>query len=132
LGRYAWSSRPTVETSLVLDIFSLKKRGYLIDGWRGTLSWTHGGNELSSIGADVSMMVDTTPKGMIELYYAPTDRPEGCTNTLRYPIGLAITYCNYGRYRWWFRCPLQGCNKRVAKLYLHSLGHIYSILSCQE
>jgi hypothetical protein len=38
----------------------------------------------------------------------------------RYPVYLSRTRCFFGGERIWFRCPIDRCGRRVAKLYLGS------------
>jgi hypothetical protein len=37
-------------------------------------------------------------------------------------VKVDATPCNFGGHRFWFRCPVEGCARRVAKLYLGELG----------
>jgi hypothetical protein len=44
-----------------------------------------------------------------------------------YKIHLTTTQPHYGGKRWWFLCPVQGCGRRVAVLYL---AHIFACRRC--
>ena len=40
------------------------------------------------------------------------------TEKLTYHIKLTKQECNFGKCRYWLKCPIQGCKKSVATLYL--------------
>ncbi len=118
MGRLSWSGRSTVEDSKVLDIFWLKKNDYLCGFRSGTITWSRGENVMGSIGIQVEVKSEQDPDGWARLYYTNTSNATGETAQLDYKVMLVTTRCNYGRYRWWFRCPILGCGRRVGKLYL--------------
>ena len=49
---------------------------------------------------------------------------------LRYHVPLARTACNYGGARYWFVCPMPGCPRRAAILYL--VGGRFACRHCQH
>jgi hypothetical protein len=57
-------------------------------------------------------------------------RGDGEWKSLNYPVRIEWTPCNYGGARAWFRCPAQGCGRRVAKLYLGSA--IFACRHCHQ
>ena len=118
MGRYSWSSRSTTEESKTLDIFWLKKNDYFCGFRSGTITWSRGDNVTGSIGIQVEVRSEPEPEGWVRLYYTSTSHSTGETTSLDYKVTLVTTRCNYGKYRWWFRCPLLGCGNRVGKLYL--------------
>ncbi|MEF8727222.1 MAG: hypothetical protein V5B34_03250 [Accumulibacter sp.] len=58
--------------------------------------------------------------------------------TMDYPVWLEWTACTLGGRRAWFRCPANGCGRRVALLYLGGAGifacrHCYRLAyACQR
>jgi hypothetical protein len=46
---------------------------------------------------------------------------ERVQESFRYLVSVAWTTCNYGGRRAWFICPVSGCGKRVAILYLNGV-----------
>jgi hypothetical protein len=58
-----------------------------------------------------------TEAGLVKLSYSCC-RNGGEWEKLDYPIKLQTTACHYGGVRYWFICPLEGCGRRVALLYL--------------
>lgn len=43
-------------------------------------------------------------------------------------VSLTTTPCNFGGARYWFVCPVQGCSRRITKLYF--LGGRYACRHC--
>jgi len=43
--------------------------------------------------------------------------PNAEWQSVEYPVHLEWTPCHYGGHRAWFRCPADGCGRRVAILY---------------
>ena len=107
------------------------------ENWRGSVSWSCGGEPVGNIGYLVYSENDY-PK--IELQYKFTE--SGIE--LDYMLLLTYTYLSWGAKRWWFVCPLKKneipCNHRVGKLYLppgyqyFGCRHCYELTysSCQE
>lgn len=91
---------------MCLEIAGLKAylggETYLL-GW----SWKRDGVETGNIGLKVG-------PGCITLLYTATR--DGETETVREPVAVERTACNYGGMRAWFACP--GCGRRCAALYL--------------
>lgn len=48
---------------------------------------------------------------------------------MEYPVYLENTVCHLGGQRVWFRCPAQGCGKRVAILYG---GKVFACRHCHQ
>ena len=130
MGRWSWSSRSTVEDSKVLDIFWLRKNDYLCGYRSGTIRWSRGENVTGSIGIQVEVRSEPDREGWVRLYYTNTSNATGETTNLDYKVMLEATRCNYGRYRWWFRCPLVGCGRRVGKLYLPPGANYFGCRHC--
>ncbi len=98
--------RRTTGVSLRLEIGELKAylggETYLL-GW----SWKRGEREMGNVTLKVE-------PGCVTLLYTTTR--DGATETIRDPVAVERTPCNYGGTRAWFACP--GCELRCAALYL--------------
>jgi len=116
MGRYYWSKKQEVDYLIKIQVWWLKKYGYL-DGWsRGTIKWTDGFSKTeSSIGIEVSLLVDS-----MCLNYTQTG-DDGVQENFNYNIPLTTTPCHFGGRRYWFVCPWQVngeyCGRRVGVLY---------------
>jgi hypothetical protein len=71
MGRYYYDKKDTVEDSLVLDVFWLKKYGYFCGYKSGGIKWTSGWGRENNISFTVDTM-NEHPN--IELVYTITDR----------------------------------------------------------
>jgi len=103
-GRVGW--RPKCENLLAIDVRRWAREGYLSRhyfGWQ----WTTDGEQVSSIGV-------WGHADRIELQYTKDEEK------YRYPVWLTSSRCHFGGARRWFVCPVVGCGRRVAKLYLGS------------
>ncbi len=110
-------SKTVVEDCKKVQMWWLKKHGYLNGHRWGGIEWTNGYDDSkSSIGFTVS-----TNKLFIQFDYTQTDYPSGQKTYLDYKFDLVTTPCNYGGVRYWFICGLykngQYCGRRVAKIY---------------
>lgn len=105
---YRWDRKTTCEECRRIDIRYLKKRGWLIPGYRGWLSWSRGGESSGYIQFRVEDY-------RIILAY----RHRWCEGEewqdIEESVWLDRTPCHYGGYRNWFQCPR--CGERVALLY---------------
>lgn len=114
-----------------VEIWWLKKYGYL-NGWKsGGIEWTSGWSDTkSSIGITVSTM---DGENYIRFQYSQTDN-NGEKTDFDYKARLVSTDCNYGGKRWWFICPLTkngvACNRRVGVLYKD--GDYFGCRHCYE
>lgn len=104
-----YSGRDTTDDHLRIDVRSLQRGGWLVQGVSSTMRWRRGGEVRSSIGL-------TADFGRITLKYRNQRYGEDW-ESLEYSIALETTPCNFGGYRVWFRCPGLGCGRRVAILY---------------
>ncbi len=97
----------------------LKKHDYFT-GWRsGTITWTSGyDGHKSSIGIEVSVMNDDD---YLRIHYTQTDNYSGEKKDFDHKVPLVKTPCNFGGFRYWFKCPLYKsgvyCGRRVGVLY---------------
>lgn len=67
----------------------------------------------------------------IKLQYTVTDR-SGDSEEFDYPVRVEWTPCNFGGHRPWFRCPAQGCNRRVEKLYKPPHRNVFACRECHD
>lgn len=129
MGRYYWSKKEEADSLKKIEIWWLKKEGFL-KGWRSsTMKWSRNGEERGSIGIEVSLVGDLRkyyrgePSGEpdMRLNYTQTDRTTGEKKDFDYKIPLTTTPCSYGGVRYWFICPLSidgiYCGRRVGVLY---------------
>jgi hypothetical protein len=89
------------------------------------------------------------PRGGGEFFFRyelDTLDPRSADILLSYPVrvrggGYEWAYCrpllegtaqHFGGVRWWFLCPLAGCGRRVAKLYLPPGGRYFGCRRCHR
>lgn len=111
-GSGRWGGGPTVETSLIIDLASLLRKGRARQGGliAGTLSWSTRGQPICSINYRV--ILEGSGAARLELDYGWENKQQ--------TVSLCHTAPNYGGKRWWMICPREGV--RVGKLYLPSGG----------
>lgn len=118
MGRYH-QSKKEADSLKKIQIWSLKKQGYL-NGWvTGTLRWTHSvSGTQTNVGIDVSTYSN---KQYLRIYYTQTEQ-SGSMQDFDYKIPLTTTSCYFGGKRYWFTCPWytngEYCGRRVGVLYL--------------
>jgi len=105
-----------------LDIFWLRKRGYLMSYCSSTdIEWKRGDSQ-SSISIEVNLVEnlreyllgqEELKDGFVHLTYTAKNQKYD------YKVQLTTTDCNYGRFRYWFICLL--CSRRVGVLYCRSI-----------
>ena len=131
MGRWSYSNKEEADYLKKVEIWWLKKHGYL-DGWKsGGIEWKHGLSDTkSSIGIMGSIMDD---EKYIQFQYTQTDQ-EGKKKEFDYKVKLTTTHCNYGGTRYWFICPLvrngKYCGKRVGVLYKN--GDYFGCRHCYD
>jgi hypothetical protein len=108
-GRRYQGGRDTTNDYRALDARWLLRRGLLTPGRSGTISWSRNGNTIASI--QVRAEADR-----VVLNYRSRSHGEDW-QALEYPVFLEWTDCHLGGRRAWFRCPANGCGRRVAILY---------------
>lgn len=98
------------DDQLAIDVRQWQREGRLVAGASFNASWSRAGKEVGRMGV-------TTENGRVRLSYSwqKHGRESG---RLDYSVMLQTTSCHYGGVRYWFTCPVVGCGKRVAKLYL--------------
>lgn len=92
-----------------LDIRKLQRDGLLAPGRAFGWSWLRNGETVASI--NIRSEVDR-----VMLNYRSRSNG-GEWQPMEYPVYLEWTPCNLGGRRAWFRCPAQGCGRRVAILF---------------
>jgi hypothetical protein len=112
-GRH-WVHKAKRKTSSypLLDIRRLQSEGLLRRGLAFPYQLIRNGERTTSI--DLRRDADR-----VTLSYRRRTR-EAEWKRVECPIQLEWTACNYGGLRAWFRCPAEGCGRRVAILYFMS------------
>lgn len=124
--RWGWHRRKlTVEECLKLDSGLLVKSAALRDGFSGICEWA---KSQSKIGWKTKQLSEDTY--LFTLYYSLT-RSQG-NEEFQVPILVFATPMPKGGKRYWFRCPLKGCNQlKVRKLYLPTGANYFGCRQCQ-
>lgn len=113
-GSGRWQSgKDTTSDMRALDIRKLQRDSLLTPGQAFGWHWMRNGEEVASI----QMRTDVD---RVILNYRSRSHGGGW-QPMEYPVYLEWTPCNLGGRRAWFRCPAQGCGRRVAILYSGSL-----------
>lgn len=113
-GRRSQVGRDTTSDYRFLDVRRLQREGLLAPGQVFDWSWTRNGKVQAFI------FVRTASDRVILTYRHRCGGNEW--QPMAYAVPLDWTACNYGGSRAWFRCPADGCGRRVAKLYIGSGG----------
>jgi hypothetical protein len=110
-GGWTMAKRCTADLS-GLDVRRLARDGLLKPGASFVLSWVRNGTTVASI--------NITPDSYgVRLNY---QNLSGESQVKNYAVHLAHTGCNLGGQRSWWLCPVEGCGRRVALLYLGGSG----------
>lgn len=112
------SGKVTTSKMRSLDVRRLQRDGLLIPGQVFRWQWTRHGEELASIQM-------RTENDRVILNYRSRSIG-GEWRQVEYPVYLEWTDLHFGGQRAWFRCPAQGCGRRVATLFGSS------ILACRH
>lgn len=133
MGRYYWSKKEEADSLKKIEIWWLKRNGYLQPGcWQsGGIKWTHGWSDKES---SVSFQTSTVPDNLyIRLIYTQTNQDRD-KKDFDYKAGITTTPCHYGGVRYWFICPLTVngvyCGRRVGTLY--KAGDYFGCRNCQR
>jgi hypothetical protein len=103
------SSRRCTDEMLRLDIREIQRRRLLVPGGSLTLQWFVGDDTTASMKVAIG-------EGFAVFSYERRERND-TWRPVKCPVPLAWTRCHYGGLRAWWRCPSEGCNRRVAVLY---------------
>jgi hypothetical protein len=119
MSRYNYNKKDTVENSLDIDVFWLRKHGYLHGYKNGGITWTYRSGSKASISICTNI---SDEQKYLRFIYSSTDKATEQKVEYDYKVSIVTTTCEFGGVRYWFLCPLfkdgVGCNRRVAKLYL--------------
>lgn len=130
MGRWNYSNKDVVEDCRVVDISFLKKHGFLKSSRQGLLKWTNSSGKENSIS--VQSLVNEELISII-FSYKITNLPEE-KKDFNYKLELTKTPCNYGGFRYWFKCGgiVDGvyCGRRVSKLYKSPRGKYFLCRHC--
>jgi len=113
----------TVTNDRALDIRYWQREGVMKPGLCFNLTWGQPENHLTP---GVAVRVE---EQRVVLTYRHS-RSDGSLTLVKYPIALDWTPCPFGSQRSWFRCPKEGCGKRVAILYQG--GSRFACRHCQR
>lgn len=112
-GRRGGGAKATLNGAIRLDVRTLVASGRLgrAGSTRGSLRWTDAwtGEQTAVVGFVVA---GGPAEPTLELNYVIDG------DLVREPVHFAHTRPNYGGRRWWFRCPIRGCGRPCAALYL--------------
>ena len=115
------SGRGTTSNMQPLDIRRLQRDSLLIPGRAFSLHWSRNGEEVASI------QIRTEADRVILNYRSRGNGDEW--KPMEYPVYLEWTDLHFGGQRAWFRCPAQGCGRRVAILFG---GSIFACRHCHK
>ena len=103
-------TKGTVTNDRVLDIRYWQREGVMKPGLRFEVRW----GQQDTLILGVAVRVE---EQQVVLAYRHS-QSDGSLTQVEYPITLDWTPCPFGSQRPWFRCPTEGCGKRVAILHL--------------
>jgi hypothetical protein len=107
-GSYVrYSSKPTTDNYLKLDLRMLKNRGWLTPNVRQTITWSRNDN----VTGRISYVPSSNKITLLYEFGASSNEPESINDE----IALVTTPCNFGGERTWFCCP--SCSKKVLVLF---------------
>ncbi len=129
-GRRYQGGKATTSGSYPLDVRYLQRAGLMTPGRGISLNWSRNREQVASIQARPG-------EDRVTLSYRY--KTGGADwQAMDYPVWLEWTACTLGGRRAWFRCPANGCGRRVALLYLGGAGifacrHCYRLAyACQR
>ena len=116
--------RAPVEECCEINVFDLNQKGFLRKGIsvQRKVKCSYGVNVLNLEYSLYSVQV-------IWLFYNPKDW-WGENENVTMPVFFTSTHPNYGGVRFWFICPVRGCGRRVAKIYLPPKGRYFACREC--
>jgi hypothetical protein len=124
-GRNWQCGKDTTDDCRALDVRRLQRESLLTAGLAFSWKWLRNGNTVASI------QIRTEAQRLI-LIYRHQANSSSDWQQMEYGVSLDWTPCTYGGHRAWFRCPATGCGRRVALLYIGSMGvfacrHCYNL-----
>lgn len=112
----------TVEEGRFLDIRHWQREGLLKPGLRFNLVWGPSGQ------LTLGVAVRVEEHQVVMAYRYP--QSDGSLTLVEYPVALDRTPGPFGGQRTWFRCPNEGCGRRVALLHLGDFR--FACRHCQQ
>lgn len=114
-GRWPWGYRRKTTTAECrsVDVGDLAKAIRIGPNYRGSITWTRGGQQEASIG----FRVECGDGGglVVRLIYTATRNGQRAEHD--YPVPITWAKAGFGPERPFFLCPGRDCGRRVAKLY---------------
>lgn len=123
------TSRGTVDDSIKLEIWWLRRNGFLDTRSKGVITWTIKGWIEKEYDAGFIMRL-SDPHNPYMRVVNVQEYLDGNPNPIQYTVRFTKTFCNYGGMRYWFECPF--CNKRIAVLYQPDGGNKFGCRSCHN
>lgn len=120
-GRRYQGGKDTTSDMRALDVRRLQRDGLLAPGQAFGWNWLRNGEAVASINI-------RTEADRVTLNYR-SRCPGGEWKPMEYTVYLEWTPCELGGRRAWFRCPAQGCGRRVAILFG---GSIFACRHCHK
>ena len=102
--------RATTANYWQIDVRRMQRGGFLRPGSYSVWKWSRNSEVRASISARAGW-------GSVILSYRHQAWGSDEWVQKEYPVSLEWTRCNYGGERAWFRCPGEGCGRRVATLW---------------
>ena len=133
MGRYYYSKREEADGLKKIQMWWLKKYGYLQGGWRaGGIKWTNGSTGKES---NISFYINIFgADNYLQLVYTQTDYSSGEKQDFDYKIPIVTIPCYFGGMRYWFKCNFWSngvyCGRRVGVLYLG--GKYFACRHCYD
>jgi hypothetical protein len=131
MGRWYYNKKATVQKTLDLSVFQLKKYGMLEgDRTAKVITWV-----MKNTGRESHAVVDVhiTGEPHAKLRYLVFDE-QGHATPYDSDVSLVTTPCHFGAVRYWFICPLSKngvyCRRRVGTLYLAGRGKYFGCRHC--
>lgn len=120
-GRRYQGGKNTTINMRALDIRYLQREGAITPGRTSSLDWSRYGNIQASIQITAKLDCVILCYRYQKFGYDWQD--------MEYSVYLDNTNCHLGGQRVWFRCPANGCGRRVAILYG---GQIFACRHCHK
>ena len=116
----------TVEECLSLDVGTLVRGGFLLNGRSGIIRWAHPATGEETASVRFTTMLGHGGGPVLILHYEEAETS----------VFLTTTVPPFGGVRWWFTCPLvvEGwpCQRRVRKLYLPPGRRYFGCRTCHR
>lgn len=123
--------RKTVERCLILDISWLRKEGFFNGVQKWDIEWTTGLIKLKERITIINKFNE-----FITLVYVLVNRLTNKKEEVIYDVELIKTPCNFGGFRYWFKCPgvKEGvpCMNLATKLYLTPIDTYFLCRHCYD